>query len=437
MAFLFLFSLAMGAGACSPTMERDDPPATAASADAPRPALSAAERAFYEDAARLAWQYMDRYYQPATGLVNATPEWPYTTIWDIGGQLLAFHAARELALLDSAEYDRRTRTVLNTLERLPLFRGAAYNKLYSTADGSMGNGTQRGGTGWSATDLGRLLVALKVLAVREPQYADQAERIVRRIRFDDVVRGGYLHGQLIGRSGRPWTFQEGRIGYEQYVATGFQLWGADVANALDFGRHAEPVDVLGVQLVRDRRWQDRLVSEPFILMGLELGFTPEIRELASAVLAAQEARYRATGNITIASEDAISIPPHYFYYYCIYCNNRAFVIDAASPGQPLEIPRWVSTKASFGWHALMPSEYTRKALDYVTDARHATYGWASGVFEERRTSTYTYDINTAAVLLEVAAFQLRGGRPLIEPADDVIAARRVTGSSVPDGHTGP
>jgi hypothetical protein len=36
--------------------------------------------------------------------------------------------------------------------------------------------------------------------------------------------------------------------------------------------------------------------------------------------------------------------------------------------------------------------------------------------EDSRQSTKSWDVNTAAVLLEVAYYQLRGGKPLIEPA---------------------
>jgi hypothetical protein len=405
-------------------------------ADPVRAPLTAEERRFYVDAATLAWRFLDANYRPATGLVSATADWDYTTIWDVGGQLLAFLAARDLGFIDSADYERRTRRTLQTLERAELFRGIAFNKTYSTRDATMGTG-QRSGTGWSATDLGRLLVALRVISVREPQFAAEAERIVRRIRIDQVVRGGYLHGQMIGSSGRPWTFQEGRIGYEQYAAAGFHHWGANVDNALDVRRNAEPVEVLGVRLLQDRRWQDRLVSEPFILMGLELGLPPGYRELAGAVLAAQEARYRRTGQITIATEDAVSLPPHYFYYYCVYCNRQAFVVDASSPGRPLSVPRWVSTKGAFGWHAILPSEYTRKALDYVQPARSAR-GWASGVFEGSGKTTNTFDVNTAAVILEVAAFQLRGGRPLIEPpAEDATPPATSQVSAQSPAHSRP
>lgn len=419
--------------ACSPSGERSDADlieagvlAVLAPAEPARAPLTESERRFFVDAAEAAWSYLDANYQEATGLVNATPDWQYTTIWDVGAQLLAFLAAKELGMLTPEDYNRRTSTTLSTLERMELFRGVAFNKTYSTRDASMGDGSRQA-TGWSATDLGRLLVALRIVATREPIFAAAAERIVRRIRMDEVVRGGYVHGQLIGSSGAPWTFQEGRIGYEQYVATGFQLWGARVDNALDLSRNGEPVDVLGVRLLRDRRGQDRLVSEPFILLGIELGIRDDVRQLAAAVLAAQKARYDSTGQITITSEDAVGVPPHYFYYYCVYCNRQPFVIDAALPERDLNVPRWVSTKGAFGWHALMPSDYTRIALEHVSRARHPTRGWASGIYEENGATTATYDINTASVILEAAAFQLRGWRPLIEEPVGALAEQAAIG----------
>lgn len=422
-ALLLLLGLGVSAVACSPTSETraadalDAASATAAAAiDPARAPLTPAERQFYMEVAELAWAYMDANYQPATGLVNATPEYQYATTWDIGGQLLGFHSAKELGLLDHAEYDRRLRQTLLTLEHAELFRGLAYNKLYSTRNASMGAGPPPAGRGWSATDLGRLLIALKVISVRDPEHAAQAERIVHRISFGDVVKRGYTYGQLIGNSGRPWSFQEGRVGYEQYLATGFSLWGARVGNALNLRRNTQAVEVLGVRLLKDRREQDRLLSEPFILMELELGMPPDMRDLAAAVLAAQEARYETTGQITIVSEDAIGLAPYYFYYYCVYCNEKPFVVGVAALRGELDQPRWVSTKAAFGWHAIMPSEYTQKAMEYVEFARHPNRGWASGVFEGTHASTNTFDVNTAAVLLEIAYFQLRGGVPLIKEA---------------------
>ena len=375
--------------------------------------LTAEERRFYEDMAGHSWKYLNRYYQSSTGFVNATPDWYNTTMWDIGGQLLAFRAAKELGHLDQAEFDKRTRRALETLMRIPLYDGVTFNRIYSTRDGAPQTGA---GSGWSATDLGRLLLALHIIATREPQHAELAQRVARRSDFTQIVRDGYLHGRVRGADGKPSNFQEGRIGYEQYVAAGFRHWGADVGPAANLATNARPVDVLGVPLLADKRNFDRLLSEPFILYGIELGLPDDLKALAANVLKAQEARYRSTGQVTIVSEDAMPVKPHYFYYYCVYCNGKPFVVGVSSPRETLDAPRWVSTKAAFGWHALMPSAYTQTAVDHVKAALHDEHGWATGVFEQTGTSTETWDVNTAAVLMEIAFYQLRGKTPLIAPA---------------------
>jgi hypothetical protein len=372
-----------------------------------------ADTSLYREMARHSWAYLDKYYQPTTGFVNATPDWYNTTLWDLGGQLLAFQAAKELGLMTASDYETRTKKTLATLESAKLFDDVAFNRIYSTRDGSM---NQQAGGGWSATDLGRFLLALKILSAREPQFAAQAERIVRRNDFSQIVKGGYLHGRVPAAGGKRTEFQEGRIGYEQYVAAGFSQWGADVRNAANLGANAKPVQVNGVSLLGDKRSFDRLLSEPFILYGLELGLSGQYQQLAASLLRAQEARFNATGQITIASEDAMPVKPHYFYYYCVYCNGKPFVVGVSSPRQTLDGPRWVSTKGAFGWHALMPSAYTAKAIEHVQPALDPARGWATGVFEKTRESTKTWDVNTAVVLMEIAYYQLRGRRPLIEAA---------------------
>jgi hypothetical protein len=186
-----------------------------------------------------------------------------------------------------------------------------------------------------------------------------------------------------------------------------------VALALDLNTHSQPLTVMGIDLLRDSRGLDRLTSEPFVLLGLEVGWSPDEAALARNLLAVQEERYRRTKIITIASEDAVGIAPHFFYYYCIFCSGRSFVVETASPGRPLSSPKWVSTKATIAWHALLPSDYTAMAMRRIAPAR-ASVGWSSGVMERGGVPTRSYDINTAAVILEAAAYR-KLGRPLLPP----------------------
>lgn len=389
---------------------------------APVPAVRArvelaGEVGFFDDAAVAAWKQFNRLWREETGLATATAAYANLTPWDIGSVLASNYAANRLGLLDDNSYGKRMRTTLQTLQKMPLYRGAVFHKMYFANNAGMvgrKGGPTTTGYGWSATDLGRLLVWLRIIAENDPQHRADVQRIVKRIKFSETVADGYLYGGLLGTSGKLWKFQEGRIGYEQYAAAGFHYWGAAVQNALDVNKNAKPVDVLGVTVLADTRGLDRLNSEPFILMGMEVGFTPGMAELARNVLNAQEARFKQTGKLTMVSEDAVSIPPYYFYYYCVLCNGRAFTVDVAEPGTHLDDPRWVSTKASFGYHALMGTDYTRRVLESVAGAKSEN-GWSSGIFEGSGKSTNTLDINTAAVVLEAALYR-KTGRPFVGAA---------------------
>ena len=304
--------------------------------------------------------------------------------------------------------------LLETIESLPLYDSAAYHKIYDVATGRMVNGSGAIGQGyaWSATDLGRFLVWLAIVRDNDPALAPLARRIAARMDYTRIVKDGYVWGEDGNR--RYPGFQEGRVGYEQYMGRGFALWGHDVEPMLDPLVHGRPIDVMGYQLLRDDRGFDRIVSEPFVMMGLEVGWDANTAELARNVLAVQRARWEETGRVTIASEDAIDVPPNYFYYYCIYCDGRAFVIETHAPGERTRTPHWVSTKNAFGWNALLPDDYTDLAFRTVQAARDAQ-GWNSGVFEGSGRPTGTHDINTAALILESALY-VRTQRPLIEGA---------------------
>ena len=370
-----------------------------------------------DTAAIIAWRQFERLWVPESGLARATFDYDKLTTWDIGSVLGALYAGRVLGFLDEIEYRERMCVTLETLEAMPLFQDSVFHKLYDSNTGRMaersGRATDRG-YAWSATDLGRFLVWLRIIGSTDSSLTDLTTRIARRMKLDRVVDNGYMYGEDATPGRRRYHFQEGRVGYEQYAARGFALWGHDVALAADINTNSQPVEVYGIELPKDARGLDRLTSEPFILLGLEIGWTDEEAKVAKALLEVQAERYRRTKIVTIVSEDAVGVEPHYFYYYCVYCSGRAFVIESHEPGRRFNSPRWQSTKATFGWHALLPSAYTALAVERIQRAR-ASVGWSSGVMERSNVPTRSYDINTAAVILEAAAYR-KLGRPFLPRA---------------------
>ena len=383
----------------------------------PAPAISAPpnvpddeQTEFMLKSARAAWSYVTREVTSA-GFVGATKSYQFLTVWDMASGLAAAYSARELGFITAEEYKQFVDRTLTSMEKMPLYDKAAFNRMYSAKNGAMVDSKAEPSTkgmGFSTLDHGRLLIWLKLVAESDPTFAPRAQAIVSRLDMRRLVKDGYLQGEEIIAGNKRRAYQEGRVGYEQYAAEGFALWNARVDDARDFSKNGKPVTVFGQTIITDKRGGDVMTSEPFVMMGLELGWPGETwRNLGLAVLAAQEARYNQTGIVTMVSEDAIPVAPAYFYYYLLYHNGKPFVVTTVSGATSDSFPRWVSAKAAFGYHALAPSDYTWRALQTVKFGGDDE-GWTAGVYEGTKNSTKTYNLNTAAIVLESAAYMKRG-----------------------------
>lgn len=405
--------------ACSDAQK--PPPPRGAQPPAQQPVLASTvtpqERQFYLDAARTSWNLVNRITEPSTGLARAHPNYSYVTLWDVAGVIAANHVARELGFINDITFDAHMGRILSTLSTVDLFERAAFNRIYDAKTGRMvdnGGKISSVGAGWSSVDLGRLLIWLRIIANKYPKYGPMAAQVVKRIDMSKVLQDGYLQGvDVDSKTGQRKVFTETEIGYQQYALTGFALWGARVNPAgLDVRTDVRDVNVLGVRVLTDSRGNDRVMSEPYIMLGLEPGYrSAELRREAGQVLAAQAARYQRTRIVTAASEDAMPDPPWYFYYYSIYHRGKTFVVEGVGDKAYVEKPRWISSKAAFGWNAVLPSAYTQLVLRTVQPALTPT-GWGSGVYEGTLKPTGVTSLNTAALIMESALYKIRG-RPIL------------------------
>ena len=374
----------------------------------------AVDAARFDEAARIAWDFFvarERASGGGNGLMPATEGYDRVSIWDVGSTLAAYHSAHELGLLDDAGFESRAGRLLETLATVPLYDDAVLNKAYVAADGSPAGADGADAdqpTGWSALDLGRLLVWLHVMRTQHPALAERAAAVVERMDLARTVADGQLMGEGPDFAGRTQSYPEGKLGYEQYAARGFELWGHRAAEALDLLANAAPHDVEGTMLLRDRRGGERLTSDPFVLLGLELGWSAAERRLALGMLEAQRKRWETTGQITVVGEDAIDRPPEYFYYYGVHQDGHPFAASAHGSTDDPDAPRWVSAKSAWGWYALVPTGYTRRAVEAVAPAALPGRGWRSGIYEGDATPAGIPNLNTAAVILEAAAYAKRG-----------------------------
>ncbi len=371
--------------------------------------------------ARGAWQYFVKNYQPATGFTNSTGGYPSGTLWDMGNYLMALNAARWLNITDQADFDTRLNKFLTTLSSLKLFEDTLPNKVYNAANAQMvdyGNNPVERGLGWSALDVGRILAAFDVIRTCHPQYNDWLKGIVAKWQVARSLKDGQLFGATVLPDNKTLLVQEGRLGYEEYGARGYGLWGFSAPKAISL----EPfklVEINGVQIPVDTRdfkstnANNYVVSESYILDGIEFGLQGELADFAARVLDVQKRRYDTTGQLTAVTEDNIDQAP-YFLYNTVYANgvNWATITDA---NQPYPQFRSISTKAAFGWRYLFPDNaYAQKVFEVVKDLRSPDdSGYYAGIYEESKQPNKALTGNTNGLILEILYYKAKGNHPLI------------------------
>ncbi len=371
-------------------------------------------------AAQRAWTYFENNWHPDTGMVNAVDGLTWATWWDQGSALLGIHAARQLGLISEAELIEKLSVILQTLEQLPLPTTKLPNKAYSTETSAMRTLSNRpdpnGTSGWSALDLGRYLVALYTLKIHYPAFCDRINTIVARYDLSKSVKDGWLWGSGAGRNGLQY-WQEGRLGYEQYAAYGFKLWGIEANNAL-YNPPTQTVAVDGVELMVDQRdfnssgASNHLTNDPYLLWGMEMGLPETMQPQVENLLQVQANRYTDTGILTAVNEDALDRKP-YFLYYSVYADGQPWPATDVK-GKTHPNLRFLSTKAAFAWSSLLPNnDYCQTLRQAVQNLADEQKGYLSGRYEHPDIGpNKAINVNTNAIILESLLYKAQNGHPI-------------------------
>ncbi len=365
---------------------------------------------------KIAWTYFQNNYQKETGLVNSVDEYPATSMWDTASYLMALIAAQRLQFIDSKEFDEKLGKALKTLTNLTLFDGQLPNKSYNTISLQMAdyknNVTDRG-IGWSAIDVGRILVPLNIIMWNYPKFMPEVKAIASQWQLSKALINGELHGaQVDPATNKTIYLQEGRLGYEEYSAKSFNLLGLDVSKSMNYKDYLTFVDIYGIDIPIDKRDPEKfkahnyVVSENYILDGLEYGWDYLSKEFAYRVFKAQEERFKDTGMVTAVSEDNIKDDP-YFVYNTVYTDGKAWN-SIGEKGEDATQFKTISTKAAIGWSILYKTPYSEKLIESVKQLYDPNKGWYSGYYEALKKTNEALSANTNAIILEALCFKKFG-----------------------------
>lgn len=376
--------------------------------------------------AEIAWRYFENNDNPATGLVNSVDRYPSTTIWHTADYLAALIAAHELELVDDREIDRRFSRLLHTLNTMPLFIGELPNRVYSTTNAAMVDfANQPGPIGWSAIDIGRLLVWLKIASSRMPRFNEYIDRAVLRWSFCRVLNED---GQLLGGvriQDKVETYPERGIGYLEYARLGYILWGFDIPSRRAFDPRNQ-VQIYDINIPYESNEMRRLgingpvVTGPYILYGLEFNWdisddrhsldsvhtNNQIADTAEQLYLIQEQRYQRERILTARTDHQLGQAPYYLYdsiYAAGYPWNS--ISDSGESFPELAL---VSTRAAFGMWGLWRAPYTDRLMKAVENLHDPDRGWYEGRYETTGGYDRTITSSTNAIVLETLAYKRSG-----------------------------
>jgi hypothetical protein len=369
------------------------------------------------EAAQVAWRYFEQNYQEKTGLVNSVDNYPSTTLWDTGNYMMALIAVERLGIITREVYEVRMRTLLRTLQGLTLYDDLLPNKVYNTMTLKMtdyANKESQKGIGWSAIDIGRVLIPLAYLNFSEPDFAEDAKAVIAHWHVEQMTQNGELYGMVVEK-GKASLLQEGRLGYEQYTAKMFATFGIDITNAVRYDKYLRYEDIYGVKIPydsRDKRYfeaNNYVVMEPYMLDGIEFGWDYFSHEFSYRLYEAQKRRFEQSGILTAVTEDHIDQAP-YFLYNSVFVNGQSWV-SVDEKGKVYNTLKQLSTKAAFAMYALYRTPYSEKLLSAVKGLK-SERGWYAGLYEQKKKPNLSLTCNTNAVILESLLYIEQG--PLLQ-----------------------
>lgn len=149
--------------------------------------------------ARQAWSYFQRNWNDETGLVNSVDGFASVSMWDQTAAIAALVSAREINIVPAAEFEPKMSKMLKTLASMPLYKGELPNKVYNAktlVPVNYGQLEKREEIGWSAIDLGRMAIWLKIVGAKYPEMQLETEAVWKHWQVKRLTRRGQMYGTL-------------------------------------------------------------------------------------------------------------------------------------------------------------------------------------------------------------------------------------------------
>lgn len=360
--------------------------------------------------AKKAKYYIERNWNSDTGLIDSVQGYHHATLWDIASGIAAILALEKLRLISQQDANSRLGKTFSTMEKMQLYKDLLPNREYNT-DTGLPSGTfsqsMSNGNGWSALDIGRMLIWLQITKHYKPELEPQIKQITQRWQLNRTIHNKTLYGELRTKKGTSYR-QEGRLGYLQYAAQGYQLSGFDVSTAFT-QQNTEIIFQDNVPLYIDKRNLPFFTSDSYLLQAIEMGNTDVWWNQLQALYQLQMGHYDKTNQLWIFAEDAMSRAP-WFSYNNINIYGKAWA-STTSSGKPIINPQTFSNKAAFAFSVIFDDNFSQKLAKTVVNNSLLKQSIPTGSYQDGSINS-AYNINTNSLILVSLWFKQRNNRPI-------------------------
>lgn len=355
--------------------------------------------------AKKAQYYFDQNWNKKTGFTDSVQGYHHVTMWDVASDISAQFSLEGLGLQSEERTNEKLRKLLITLKSMPLYKDKLPNREYDTKTGKPSgrySKAKTNGNGWSALDVGRLLIWLHIIKQEKEELVPLVDNIVSKWSLASSVHNKTLYGTKLGKQSEHYR-QEGRLGYLQYAASGFALFGFDVSKSYQ-NESIEQVMINGIPFYIDARNMPFSTSDPYILTRLELGEFTRWWEQLDTVYSLHKMKAEKTNKVWIFAEDAMNRTP-WFAYNNLYFYGKSWLSTSAG-GKPVENFQIFSNKAALGFGMIYDDQFANELVNQVIDNSLYSRSIPTGVYSDGLENK-SYNINTNSMVLSSLLFKIR------------------------------
>lgn len=362
------------------------------------------------DLAQKAYNYVKWNWQESTGFVNSVDGYPHTTMWDVASALAAVLALEQLSLMPTDLTTQYIKKMLDTLQKMPLYKQQLPNRQYSAKTGKPSgkmSSSKLQGNGWSALDIGRLLIWLDITKQYRPEFAQQVNTIKSQWSLNQAAHNNNLFGEK--NTGETQFYrQEGRLGYLQYAQKGYQIQGIPV----DDKKPTDDIKKISIEktdLYVDDRNLPFFTLDPYVLYQIEFGFTDEWWDQLLPLYELHEEQYKKNNQLWFFSEDAMNRAPWFSYNNIFYHGKNWYSTDPS--GTKVNNPQVFSNKVAFSLSIIFQDELSNKANKEVIKTSQKYKSIPTGKYLDGTINT-SFNINTQSLVLTSLWYKVRNNTPL-------------------------